>query len=172
MLVRSLRASTFVMHTSPERLTVGATHRDEFLVAFEAARQAGAVPAPNAPVLPWTNDATGTAGRTYWRYFLPLGRTGDYGPIDAKSGHYRRYSAGALRDLVETAGFTVSYLGHVDRLGIAPYWVNYRLLNKSGISGGSLWAFDRLFVPAMRASERFLRRVPAGKNIVCVATRR
>ena len=95
-----------------------------------------------------------------------------YGPIDAKSGHYRRYSAAALRDLVETAGFAVNHLGHVDRLGIAPYWVNYRLLNKSGMSSSSLWAFDRLFVPAMRVSERFLRRVPAGKNIVCVATRR
>ena len=95
-----------------------------------------------------------------------------YGPIDARSGHFRRYTTQDLRELVEAAGFEVLHLGYVDRLGVAPYWVNYRLLNKAGISGGSVWAFDRLFVPATRMAERVLGWVPAGKNVVCTAVRR
>ncbi len=95
-----------------------------------------------------------------------------YGPIDAKSGHFRRYAEDELRRLVTDSGFVVDHLGFVDRLGVVPYWLNYRLLNKSSISTGSMWAFDRVFVPAMQASERVLGRVPAGKNLVCVATRR
>ena len=95
-----------------------------------------------------------------------------YGPIDARSGHFRRYTADELRSVVEAADFDIVHIGYVDRLGMLPYWLNYRVLNKAGVSGGSMWAFDRLFVPATRTAERFLRRVPAGKNLVCCATRR
>ena len=95
-----------------------------------------------------------------------------YGPIDARSGHFRRYTAEELRAVVEAADFDIVHIGYVDRLGMLPYWLNYRVLNKAGVSGGSMWAFDRLFVPATRTAERFLRRVPAGKNLVCCATRR
>ena len=94
-----------------------------------------------------------------------------YGPIDAKSGHFRRYSRDSLREVVESAGFNVEHIRYVDRLGIGPYWWNYRALNKSGISGTSVWAFDRVFVPTMRVTERFLHPVPFGKNLVCVARR-
>ena len=95
-----------------------------------------------------------------------------YGPIDAKSGHFRRYSLDSLREVVENAGFDVKHIRYVDRLGIGPYWWNYRVLNKSGISRGSVWAFDRVFVPTMRLADEFLRSVPFGKNLVCVARRR
>jgi dolichol-phosphate mannosyltransferase len=103
--------------------------------------------------------------------FVPA-MPGLYGPIDARSGHFRRYTDEHLRGIVEAAGFDVVHLAYVDRLGIVPYWLNYRVLNKAGISGGSVWAFDRIFVPMTRFAERFLGRVPAGKNVVCTATRR
>ena len=95
-----------------------------------------------------------------------------YGPIDARSGHFRRYTPEDLREVVDAAGFDIVHIGYTDRLGVAPYWFNYRLLNKAGISTGSVWAFDRIFVPATRFTERFLGRVPAGKNMVCTAVRR
>ena len=95
-----------------------------------------------------------------------------YGPIDAKSGHYRRYTLEELRSVVEAAGFTITTLRYVDRLGILPYWLNYRLLNKSGLSGVSAWTFDKVFVPAMAATDRVLGRVNTGRNAVCVAVRR
>jgi SAM-dependent methyltransferase len=96
---------------------------------------------------------------------------GLYGPIDAKSGHFRRYSLESLRQVVEAAGFRVDEIRYVDRLGILPYWWNYRFLNKSGISGGSVWAFDRVFVPTMRLTEEVLGVLPIGKNLACVARR-
>ncbi|HEY0521073.1 MAG TPA: methyltransferase domain-containing protein, partial [Ilumatobacteraceae bacterium] len=95
-----------------------------------------------------------------------------YGPIDAKSGHFRRYSRQSLQEVVEGAGFDVEHIGYVDRLGIVPYWWNYRFLNKAGISGGSVWAFDRIFVPTMRMTEGILSVLPVGKNLACVARRR
>ena len=76
-----------------------------------------------------------------------------------------------LRALVESSGFQVVHLGYVDRLGIAPYWINYRLLNKSDIHPGSMRTVDRLFVPATRAAERALAWMPAGRSLVCVARR-
>jgi dolichol-phosphate mannosyltransferase len=94
-----------------------------------------------------------------------------YGPIDAKSGHFRRYSSERLRETAEEAGLEVVHIGYLDRLGILPYWWNYRVLNKASIASGSVWAFDKVFVPAVRLSEPVLRRMPLGKNLVCLARR-
>lgn len=96
---------------------------------------------------------------------------GLYGPIDAKSGHFRRYSLAELRSAVEGAGFDVQLLDHVERLGVAPYWLVYRALNKSTMAAGSTAIFDRVYVPVMRAAERALRPLPFGKNLACVAVR-
>jgi SAM-dependent methyltransferase len=94
-----------------------------------------------------------------------------YGPIDAKSGHFRRYSSASLRTTAEAAGLEVVHIGYLDRLGILPYWWNYRVLNKASIASGSVWAFDKVFVPAVKLSEPVLRRMPLGKNLVCLARR-
>ena len=94
-----------------------------------------------------------------------------YGPQDAKSGRKRRYSIDHLRQMVEATGLEVVHVGYVDRLGVAPYWFNYRLLNKSSIGSGSMRTFDRVFVPVTTTVERALSWMPAGRGLVCIARR-
>jgi dolichol-phosphate mannosyltransferase len=95
-----------------------------------------------------------------------------YGPIDFKSGHYRRYRAGELRELMESAGLVPLRVEHFDPIGVAPYWVNYRLLNKSGISTRGIWTFDNVLVPAIRLSHAKGISWPFGKNLVALAEKR
>jgi hypothetical protein len=92
-----------------------------------------------------------------------------YGPIDLKSGHFRRYSKAQLAGLISHAGLQPIRVRHMDALGVVPYWINYRLLNKSGISGSGVWAFENLFVPATRFVTRHARDLPLGKNLVALA---
>ena len=102
--------------------------------------------------------------------FVP-GQPWLFGPIDARSGHYRRYTVKSLGEVVLRAGFSVERLGYADRLGVLPYWIQFRLLNKAGVPATSPEAFDRLFVPATRAMDRLLAKSVPGKNVVCVARR-
>ncbi len=95
-----------------------------------------------------------------------------YGPIDAKSGHFRRYSIEGLMSVVTSAGYEVTMLDHVERLGVAPYWLVYRVLNKSTMAPGAAAVFDRVYVPVMRVVERALHSLPFGKNLACVAVKR
>ncbi len=92
-----------------------------------------------------------------------------YGPLDAKSGHYRRYRKKSLRALVEGAGFTIERISYFDLLGAPAYFV----LSKSGkasISGGDVEKFDKIWVSVSRRFDRiFGRRVPFGKNLVVIA---
>ena len=93
-----------------------------------------------------------------------------YSELDYKAGHYRRYRLGDLRRIVEAAGFQVRSLRYFDTLGVAPYWLVYRTMGHTNITGGSLWGYDRLVVPLSRAAQRLVPRPPFGKNVVLVAT--
>jgi hypothetical protein len=94
---------------------------------------------------------------------------GLYGPIDFKSGHFRRYRARDLREIVEAAGLIPVRVEYFDPIGVVPYWLNYRVLNKSGISSGGVWTFDRVLVPAMKFVDHAGSSWPIGKNVLCVA---
>lgn len=96
---------------------------------------------------------------------------GLYGPIDFKSGHYRRYSTEELTAKIQGAGLVATNVSYRDPLGVVPYWVNYRLLNKSKISSRGLWLFDHVLVPAIRLTHAPGRDWPVGKNVVGVAVR-
>jgi dolichol-phosphate mannosyltransferase len=102
--------------------------------------------------------------------FVP-GQPWLFGPIDARSGHYRRYTSASLGAVVERAGFTIQRLGYADRLGVVPYWIQFRLLNKAGVPVSSPAMFDRFFVPATRALDRLIAPSVPGKNVVCLARR-
>jgi SAM-dependent methyltransferase len=94
-----------------------------------------------------------------------------YSDLDYKAGHYRRYSLPRLREITEAAGFEVVTLRYFDVLGVAPYFVVYKLLRQTEISGSTMWGYDRVVVPLSRFLQRLLPRPPIGKNVVMVATR-
>ncbi len=89
-----------------------------------------------------------------------------YGPIDRKSGHFRRFTDGSLRAVVEASGLYVRHSQHLDRLGVVPYWFVYRLLCRSGLSSSSATLFDTVLVPAARRVDSLLPGSVPGKNVV------
>jgi len=95
-----------------------------------------------------------------------------YSELDHKAGHYRRYSIGRLRQIVEASGMEVVSLRYFDLLGVLPYLVAYRWLHGGGISGSTVWLYDRLIVPVSRFIQRLFPHPPAGKNVILVALRR
>jgi 2-polyprenyl-3-methyl-5-hydroxy-6-metoxy-1,4-benzoquinol methylase len=94
-----------------------------------------------------------------------------YSDLDYKAGHYRRYSLSQLRQLAEAAGLTVVRARYFDMLGVPPYYIVYKLLRQSEISGSTMWGYDWIVVPVSRFLQRALRQPPLGKNVVLVATK-
>lgn len=94
-----------------------------------------------------------------------------YAEIDRISGHHRRYRRADLADLVESAGFRIEQIHHLDLLGVAPYWLTYRLVGVRRLSGSSATLYDRVLVRAGRRLERWFGPPPFGKNLVVVARR-
>jgi SAM-dependent methyltransferase len=95
-----------------------------------------------------------------------------YSELDYRAGHYRRYSVRRLRELVAAAGFDVVSVRYFDVFGVLPYFVAYKLLRGTDISGSTLWGYDRIVVPLSRLVQRGISGPPLGKNVILVATRR
>jgi SAM-dependent methyltransferase len=96
---------------------------------------------------------------------------GLYSDLDYKAGHYRRYSPARLRELAEAAGLVVTRACYFDVLGVPPYYVVYKLLRQTEISGSTMWSYDWIVIPASRLLQRILVRPPLGKNVVLVAAK-
>ena len=94
-----------------------------------------------------------------------------YGSLDYKSGHYRRYTAAQLHELLCSAGFSDVEVRHLDVVGVVPYWVMYRLFDVQRLDRVSSVGYDRVLVPISRAMQRVVRRPPFGKNLIAVARR-
>jgi glycosyltransferase involved in cell wall biosynthesis/SAM-dependent methyltransferase len=92
-----------------------------------------------------------------------------YGPIDRKSGHYRRYTKQELAETAALAGFEVEDIRYFDAVSLVPYWLNYKLLQTADLDRTSNVVFDRVLVPLARLTERLVPRPPIGKNLVMVA---
>jgi 2-polyprenyl-3-methyl-5-hydroxy-6-metoxy-1,4-benzoquinol methylase len=94
-----------------------------------------------------------------------------YSDLDYKAGHYRRYSLSHLCRLAEAAGLEVVSACYFDILGVAPYYVVYKLLRQTEISGSTMWGYDWIVVPLSRFLQRVLHRPPIGKNVMLIATK-
>lgn len=95
-----------------------------------------------------------------------------YSELDHRAGHYRRYDTDGLRRLIEQAGLQPVYIRYFDVLGVLPYLVVYRLLRRDAISGGSMWAYDRVLIPLSRVVQKAVPAPPLGKNVIAVAVKR
>ncbi len=91
-----------------------------------------------------------------------------FGPFDKRIGHHRRYTRSELAAKCASAGFRVILANYFDFLGVAPWWVKYRLLKSDEMEPSAVRLFDRHVVPIARVLESVLKP-PIGKNIVSIA---
>ena len=92
-----------------------------------------------------------------------------YGTLDYKSGHYRRYNRESLARVVSANGFTITRNDYFDVVGLIPYWLMYRFLGVQTLGSGSNTLFDRVIVPASRATQKIIKHPPLGKNLILTA---
>jgi 2-polyprenyl-3-methyl-5-hydroxy-6-metoxy-1,4-benzoquinol methylase len=91
-----------------------------------------------------------------------------FGTLDLAYGHWRRYTPGSLRAVVESAGLEVVDLHWFNALGIPGWWLKNRRAS-TGIGPLALRAYDAAVVP-WRALERRVRP-PAGLSLIVHARR-
>ncbi len=83
-----------------------------------------------------------------------------YGSLDRMLGHFRRYSESELRSKMEQAGFHVERVLKFNRISRPGWYVNGRLLKRTGLSRFQIRTFDRLLVPLWRKLDDLLPWAP------------
>jgi SAM-dependent methyltransferase len=91
--------------------------------------------------------------------------------LDRKLGHYRRYTIGSLRRLLEGAGFTVTALRYYNLTGFFGWLWRFRVLGRTEQSPALVRFFDRVILPAQLRVERALP-LPVGQSVYAVAKKR
>lgn len=95
-----------------------------------------------------------------------------FSSMDKKVGHVRRYRAGELKRLIESAGFEIEESRYVDSIGFFAS-LAYRLIDPGTgeINPRQLGAYDRFLFPLSRRIDR-LTGALFGKNVLLRAVRR
>ncbi|MDE2589986.1 MAG: methyltransferase domain-containing protein, partial [Patescibacteria group bacterium] len=88
-----------------------------------------------------------------------------YNDIDAKVGHFRRYSKVDLEFKVKKTHFKIAKIFYFNMLGILGWYINGNLIKSSTVSPTATKIFDRI-TPLSRFSERILRR-KVGLSLIC-----
>jgi protein-L-isoaspartate O-methyltransferase len=91
--------------------------------------------------------------------------------LDRKLGHYRRYTTGSLRQLLEGAGFTVTALRYYNLVGFLGWLWRFRILGRTEQSPALVRFFDRVILPVQLRVERTLP-LPVGQSVYAVAKKR
>lgn len=97
-----------------------------------------------------------------------------FGTLDRHAGHLRRYSAEALRTVLEQVGFTVASLNHLNVMGALGWFLTGRVLRQAVPSRVSFGAFNAL-TGVFLSFERILRAtipLPVGLSLLAVAQKR
>ncbi len=94
-----------------------------------------------------------------------------FSTFDERVGHVRRYSKSELEQKLRRAGFKILISAYFDFPGIAPWWINYRLLKSVTMDPGAVRFYDRFIVPAVRRIESVIT-MPIGKNVIAIAEKR
>lgn len=92
-----------------------------------------------------------------------------YSAHDASIGHYRRYNKKQLCSCVSEAGFEIVHVRYFDILGVLPWFILMKLLDKNP-GAGSVKLYDSCVVPISRVLESVIPP-PIGKNLVIVGKR-
>jgi glycosyltransferase involved in cell wall biosynthesis len=92
-----------------------------------------------------------------------------YGTLDRALHHYRRYDRDGLAALVTSCGFDIRDIRFLNRLGVAGWWLNSRLLKRRVLPKGQLAAF-RWLMPLLKREET---HPPSfGMSLLVLATKR
>jgi hypothetical protein len=91
--------------------------------------------------------------------------------LDRRLGHYRRYTTGSLRKLLESAGFTVTALRYYNITGFFGWLWRFRILGNTKQSPGLVRFFDQVILPVQLRVERSLP-LPVGQSVYAVAKKR
>ena len=91
-----------------------------------------------------------------------------YGNFDKDVGHFRRYTKPELKEKCEGAGFKILKATYFDLIGVAPWWIQYRLLKANTLNPNAVKLYDKLMVPVTKAIESLIKP-PLGKNLLLIA---
>lgn len=92
-----------------------------------------------------------------------------YAPIDADTGHVRRYTKSRFKQLTREAGMEIVSLNYFETVGIIPYFLVYKLLRRRAITNSSTGFYNNVILPASLALYRLTRGRLIGKNLVLIA---
>lgn len=87
--------------------------------------------------------------------------------MDRLMGHHRRYTLNELSLKCKSAGFDLRLARYFDFVGIAPWWVKYRLMKSTKMESGLVQLYDGLVAPIMKVLEGLVSP-PIGKSIILV----
>jgi SAM-dependent methyltransferase len=90
-----------------------------------------------------------------------------YGLIDAKLGHYRRYSKKSLREVAGRAGFEAFRLRYMNFIGYFGWWANSHVFKRTEQSTAQIVFFDSKIVPVQAKIEDRIEP-PFGQSLFCV----
>lgn len=93
-----------------------------------------------------------------------------FNQMDARYGHYRRYTMKDLKERVAASGLEIVSGRYMDFFGILPWWLG-KWTGADSINPGALYWYDRYIVPVARLLEAGAWWPPVGKNIWLVARR-
>lgn len=88
-----------------------------------------------------------------------------YGEIDARLGHYRRYTRRSLGAVAESAGFILRRLKYMNVVGFFGWWANAKILRRSEQSEHQIAFFDSWIVPVQSRVESWISP-PFGQSII------
>jgi SAM-dependent methyltransferase len=94
-----------------------------------------------------------------------------YGTFDSQAGHYRRYSPGALKDVLLKAGLRMRTLSYFNAVGAVSWLLSARILKLPLNSAGtnrSIRLYDRFVIPTARLLDPALRLF-AGQSLIAAA---
>jgi ubiquinone/menaquinone biosynthesis C-methylase UbiE len=91
-----------------------------------------------------------------------------FGPMDARLGHYRRYTKPYARALVAALKLELAALRYYNFVGIWAWWWNAKMGRRRTQSDAQIRVFDGWIVPVLSRLERFLAP-PAGQSLLFVA---
>ena len=94
-----------------------------------------------------------------------------FGSLDTLYGHYRRYSLGDVRRLLETSGLRLLRCRYFNPLGAIGWLLVARVRRAKEVPGTAILLTERIGVPLGRLLER-LGPPPFGQSVVAIGQRR